>query len=163
MQIKVNQEIRDIKDAFLSGLSVRQTIWSAAALCAGFITFWNVYTRFGSTDMASFLTLCASAPLALIGFFKWHKMPAERVALCWLHALLMPRRLVFKGSNIHANEIEQLCTAARAVELNEMKNRREKGKDALEKDLEGRGAVSTGKHENSAQHAGDDPGQAHSE
>lgn len=95
--------------------------------------------------------------------FKWHKMPAERVALCWLHALLMPRRLVFKGSNIHANEIEQLCTAARAVELNEMKNRREKGKDALEKDLEGRGAVSTGKHENSAQHAGDDPGQAHSE
>lgn len=40
----------------------------------------------------------------------------------------------------------------------EMKNRREKGKDALEKDLEGRGAVSTGKHENSAQHAGDDPG-----
>ena len=57
MQIKVNQEIRDIKDEFLSGLSVRQTIWSAAALCAGFITFWNVYTRFGSTDMASFLTL----------------------------------------------------------------------------------------------------------
>lgn len=46
MQIKVNQEIRDIKDEFLSGLSVRQTIWSAAALCAGFITFWNVYTRF---------------------------------------------------------------------------------------------------------------------
>ena len=126
MQIKVNQEIRDIKDEFLSGLSVRQTIWSAAALCAGFITFWNVYTCFGSTDMASFLTLCASAPLALIGFFKWHKMPAERVALCWLHALLMPRRLVFKGRNIHANEIEQLCTAARAVELNEMKNRREK-------------------------------------
>lgn len=123
----------------------------------------TIYTRFGSTDMASFLTLCASAPLALIGFFKWHKMSAERVALCWLHALLMPRRLVFKGSNIHANEIEQLCTAARAVELNEMKNRREKGKDALEKDLEGRGAVSTGKHENSAQHAGDDPGQAHSE
>ena len=163
MQIKVNQEIRDIKDEFLSGLSVRQTIWSAAALCAGFITFWNVYTCFGSTDMASFLTLCASAPLALIGFFKWHKMPAERVALCWLHALLMPRRLVFKGRNIHANEIEQLCTAARAVELNEMKNRREKGKDALETDLEGRGAVSTGKHENSAQHAGDDPGQAHSE
>ena len=75
----------------------------------------------------------------------------------------MPRRLVFKGSNIHANEIEQLCTAARAVEQNEMKNRREKGKDALEKDLERRGAVSTGKHENSAQHAGDDPGQAHSE
>lgn len=74
MQIKVNQEIRDIKDEFLSGLSVRQTIWSAAALCAGFITFWNVYTRFGSTDMASFLTLCASAPLALIGFFKWHKI-----------------------------------------------------------------------------------------
>ena len=35
MQIKVNQEIRDIKDEFLSGLSVRQTIWSAAALCAG--------------------------------------------------------------------------------------------------------------------------------
>lgn len=81
MQIKVNQEIRDIKDEFLSGLSVRQTIWSAAALCAGFITFWNVYTCFGSTDMASFLTLCASAPLALIGFFKWHKMPAERVGV----------------------------------------------------------------------------------
>ena len=126
MQIKVNQEIRDIKDEFLSGLSVRQTIWSAAALCAGVATFWSVYTRFGSNDIASFLTLCASAPLALIGFFKWHKMPAERVALCWLHALLMPRRLVFKGSNIHANEIEQLCTAARAVEQNEMKNRREK-------------------------------------
>lgn len=123
-----------------------------------YVRFPIVHTRFGSNDIASFLTLCASAPLALIGFFKWHKMPAERVALCWLHALLMPRRLVFKGSNIHANEIEQLCTAACAVELNEMKNRREKGKDALEKDLEGRGAVSTGKHENSAQHAGDDPG-----
>lgn len=138
------------------------TTWIMAGIGAVFVLWLAVliapYTRFGSNDIASFLTLCASAPLALIGFFKWHKMPAERVALCWLHALLMPRRLVFKGSNIHANEIEQLCTAACAVELNEMKNRREKGKDALEKDLEGRGAVSTGKHENSAQHAGDDPG-----
>ena len=163
MQIRVNQEIRDIKDEFLSGLSVRQTIWSAVALCAGVTTFWNVYTHSGSNDIASVLTLCASAPLALIGFFKWHKMPAERVVLCWLHALLMPRRLVFKGSNIHADEIEQLCTAAHAVEQNKMKNRREKDKDVLEKDLEGCGAVSTGKHENSAQHAGDDPGQARPE
>ena len=163
MQIKVNQEIRDIKDEFLSGLSVRQTVWSAAALCVGVTIFWNMYTRFGSNDIAAFLTLCASAPLALIGFFKWHKMPAERVVVCWLHALLMPRRLVFKGSNIHANEIDQLCTAARAVEQNEMKNRRENGKNALEKDLEGRGAVSARQHENSAQHTGDDPGQAHTE
>ena len=69
MQIKVNQEIRDIKDEFLSGLSVRQTIWSAAALCAGFITFWNVYTRFGSTDMASFLTLCAKCTVGLDRLF----------------------------------------------------------------------------------------------
>lgn len=33
MQIKVNQEIRDIKDEFLSGLSVRQTIECCSAMC----------------------------------------------------------------------------------------------------------------------------------
>ena len=157
MQIEVNQEIRDIKDEFLFGLSVRQTVWSAIALLIGISTFWEVYTCSGSMDMASVLTLCSGAPYAAIGFFNWHKMPAERAALCWLHTLLMPRRLVFKGSNMHAGEIEQLCASVRAIEQNEMKNRREKGKDALEKDLEGRRTVSARQHENSAQHAGDDP------
>ena len=61
------------------------------------------------------------------------------MALCWLHALLMPRRLVFKGSNIHAKmRLNSFAQPHVPVELNEMKNRREKGKKMLwKKDLRG--------------------------
>ena len=47
----------------------------------------------------------------MIGFVKWHKMHFEQAVLYWLHTLLCPKQLVFRGANVYDSEIQALRKA----------------------------------------------------
>lgn len=99
MQIKVNAEIRDIKNEVFFGLSMRQIIGSALCVLTAVITYPSAVKAGIGEDLSWALALCACSPFAIFGFLRWHGMAAEQIAAYVLHTLLTPRRIVFKGTN----------------------------------------------------------------
>lgn len=116
MQIKVNFDVREIKDEIAFGFSGRQLFWGVIALVLGVLSYTWAQKTFGSDELAAALMLVAVAVPGAIGFLKWHKMPAERVVLYVLHTLFSPKRVVFKGENLCAPEIKIQIAAHREKE-----------------------------------------------
>lgn len=109
MQIKVNMEIRKVKDEVAWGLTPRQLSWSA--LCAaGTVAIYIAVTfsNMANGELAWIISLIWGAPCAAVGFVEWHHMPLEKVVLCWVYTLFSKKQVVFKGTNVHSEAIKAL-------------------------------------------------------
>lgn len=101
MEIPVNKEIRDYQESIYFGLSVRQFLFSAAAVGAAVLVYFLLHEAVGTETVSWVCVLCA-APLAAMGFFRYHGMTFERFAWAWIKAeILMPRRLHFRAENYY--------------------------------------------------------------
>lgn len=116
MQIKVNAEIREIKDEVALGMSWRQFAWSLVVLLLSVLVFPAVYSQTGSPELAAAVILPGGLLAVLIGFCKWHKMPLEKAAVYWIFTLVSPKSVVFKGKNEYQDEIDALCAEAKQLE-----------------------------------------------
>lgn len=98
MERKMNQEIRNYRAAMFMGLSLRQCICSALAIGASvwiYMTFQNSLSQ----DVISWLCILGAAPFALMGFFTWHGMSAEKALAVILRDIFAPRVLPWKTVN----------------------------------------------------------------
>ena len=99
MEVKVNREIREYNEMIFFGLSVRQFIFALLACGAAVGIYFGCRPYFG-TEALSWLCMFGAAPFAAIGFIKYHGMTAEKILKVWFRSeFLMPRKLVFKGTN----------------------------------------------------------------
>lgn len=76
IEIKIPKEIRDYKEKFLFGLTIRQFISVAVALaiCVPLYIFGNKYI---GDDLMGWLIMIIAAPIFAFGFFKFNGMPFE--------------------------------------------------------------------------------------
>lgn len=98
MERKMNQEIRNYRAAMFMGLSLRQCVCSALAIG---VSVW-IYMTFQHTlsqDVISWLCILGAAPFALMGFFTWHGMSAEKALAVILRDIFAPRVLPWKTVN----------------------------------------------------------------
>ena len=77
IEIKIPKEIRDYKEKFLFGLTVRQFIFLAAALaiCVPLYVFGKDYL---GSDIVSWIIIIVAIPILAFGFFRFEGMPFER-------------------------------------------------------------------------------------
>ena len=54
------------------------------------------------SEVRSWICILAAVPFALLAFFKYNGLPAEKFVVVWIRSqLLMPKRLLFKPTNIY--------------------------------------------------------------
>lgn len=100
LRIPINKEIRDYKETMIWGLTLRQSVFSALAIIAAVITYIKLSPLLGAETM-SWACVFAAVPFALLGFFKYNGMPAEKVLVAWIRSSLkLPKVLLFKPTNI---------------------------------------------------------------
>ena len=77
IEIKIPKEIRDYKEKFLFGLTIRQFVFLAAALaiCVPLYVFGKDYL---GDDLVSWLIIIIAIPILAFGFFKFEGMPFEK-------------------------------------------------------------------------------------
>lgn len=80
IEIKIPKEIRDYKEKFLFGLTIRQffSVAAALAICVPLYIFGK--DALGS-DLMGWLIILIAAPIFAFGFFKFNGMPFEQFLL----------------------------------------------------------------------------------
>ena len=106
MEVKINREIRDSTESMFFGLSLRQFVFSLAALAVAVGLFFLLKPYFG-TETVSWMCMLGAAPFAAMGFIKYNGMTAERFLVAWVRsAFLIPKVLTFKAENLYFSAVE---------------------------------------------------------
>jgi len=101
MDVKIPKEIRDYQESIFFGLSVRQFVFSVAAVGVAVLLYFTLRKAVGIETVSWLCILCA-APFAVMGFFRYHGMTVEKFVWAWIKSeVLMPKRLVFKANSYY--------------------------------------------------------------
>jgi hypothetical protein len=101
MEIKINREIREYTESMFFGLSLRQFIFSLAAIAVAVGVFFGLKPHLG-TETVSWVCVLAAAPFAAMGFIRYNGMTAERFIWAWLKSeFIMPKKLMFRATNLY--------------------------------------------------------------
>ena len=94
IEIRIPKEIKNYREKFFFGLTVRQCICAAAALllCVPLYIFGG---KFLPWEVISWLVLIIAAPLMLVGFFRYNDMTFEKFAVEWLYFQHYPQKRVY--------------------------------------------------------------------
>lgn len=100
LRVPINKEIREFKETMVWGLTLRQSLFSALAIAAAVLSYLYLSPLLGD-EATSWVCVLAAAPFALLGFYKYNGMPAEKVLAAWLRSMVQtPKVLLFKPTNI---------------------------------------------------------------
>ena len=106
MEVKINREIRDYTESMFFGLSLRQFVFSLAAILVAVGIYFLLRPYLG-TETVSWVCILGAAPFAALGFIKYNGMTAERFILAWLRSeFLTPKRLTFRATNLYYEAIK---------------------------------------------------------
>ena len=107
MEVKINKEIRQYTESVFFGLSLRQFICSVLA-CATAVIIYFLLNPILDKGIVSWLCIAGAVPFALLGFFKYNGMTAEKFFMAWLKSeVLTPKKLLFKPSNYYLEMYKQ--------------------------------------------------------
>ena len=101
MEIKINREIRNYTESIFFGLSLRQFVFSLAAVLVA-VGIYFLFKQYLGTETVSWLCIIGAAPFAALGFIKYNGMTAERFVWAWLRSeFIVPKKLTFHATNIY--------------------------------------------------------------
>lgn len=101
MEVKINREIRDYTESMFFGLSLRQLVFSLAAVLVALGIYFILKPHLG-TETVSWMCIVGASPFAALGFIKYNGMTAERLVWAWLRSeFIIPKKLTFRADNLY--------------------------------------------------------------
>lgn len=73
MQVNINKEFQHYEEDVFMGLSLRQLLWSGAAVGTAVAVYFGLQPVLGQ-ETVSWVCIVAAAPLAMAGFFQYDQM-----------------------------------------------------------------------------------------
>ena len=105
MEVKINREIRDYTESMFFGLSLRQFIFSLAAIAVAVGAYFFLKPHLG-TETVSWVCILGATPFAAMGFIRYNGMTAEKFVWAWIKSeFLIPKKLTFRATNIYAEAL----------------------------------------------------------
>lgn len=105
IEIKIPKEIRKYEETFWMGLTLRQTLCSAAAIALNIPLYLYLSDHIGR-DLAGWIVIITTTPLALIGFVKYNGMKFEQLARCVCRFNFTPQKRVYATENFFDSLLE---------------------------------------------------------
>ena len=73
MQVNINKEFQHYEEDVFMGLSLRQLLWSGAAIATAVAVYFGLQPLLGR-ETVSWVCIVAAAPFALAGFFQFDQL-----------------------------------------------------------------------------------------
>ena len=106
MEVKINREIRNYTESMFFGLSLRQLIFSVAAIGISVAAYFALRPYLG-VETISWVCVLFAAPFAAMGFIKYNGLTAERFIWAWIKSeIVMPKKLSFSAQNIYVEALK---------------------------------------------------------
>ena len=100
MEVKINKEISNYQESMFFGLSMRQFVFSVLAVAVAVVLYFVLNPYLG-TETVSWVCVLGAAPLAAMGFFKYHGMTAEQFVINWVRTeLIEPKYFRFQSQSL---------------------------------------------------------------
>ncbi len=100
VSISINPEIREYTESIFWGLTLRQFLFSLAGCIVSVGIFFFLRGAIGM-EAVSWACIFGMLPCALLGFVKYHGMPAEQLLVMLIKSeIMMPRELPFRSVNL---------------------------------------------------------------
>ena len=107
MEIKINKEIRDYQEAVFMGLSLRQFLFSLLAVGIALGIYFGLQNLIGQ-ETVSWLCVVGAFPFAVLGFVKYHGMPAEEFIRAYIESeFLLPKKLESHPGNLYVEVMKE--------------------------------------------------------
>lgn len=101
MEVKMNKEIMEYREAMFFGLDFRQMVCSLLAVLAAVGIYFGLRGVAGD-EVTGWLCMAGAAPFAFCGFFRYHGMTAEQFAWAFIKSeFLYPKKLVYKPEDLY--------------------------------------------------------------
>ena len=105
MEVKINKEITDYKEKIFFGLSLRQFVFSLLAVCVAVLLYFLLKPYVG-TEAVSWMCILGAVPFAVMGFFSYHGMTAEKFIINYIRTeMIEPHVLLFRPTNYYYEAI----------------------------------------------------------
>lgn len=98
MEIRMPPKVGNYKESIFMGLSYRQFLCSALCIGSAAGIYFLTHDILGR-EIASWICLISGAPFAMMGFFRYNKLPAERILIAILLTILRRKRRVYRAQN----------------------------------------------------------------
>ena len=99
MEVKINREVREYTESLFFGLNLRQCVCAVLAVAAGIGLYFVLRPRLGA-EAISWACVLVASPFAVLGFFRYNGMTAERFLVAWMRSVWIGRKpLVFRPVN----------------------------------------------------------------
>lgn len=101
MEVKINKEIRDYTENIYFGLTLRQFIFSVCAIITAIVLYF-IFNKILNKELVSWVCILGASPFAILGFFKYNGLPAEKIIWCYIKTeFLIPKKMGFKSVNYY--------------------------------------------------------------
>jgi len=101
MEVKINKEIREYTENIFFGLSLRQFFFSVCTIATTVLLYF-LSSKFLGKESLSWLCIMGASPFAVLGFFKYNGMPAEKIIMCYIRSeFIIPKKMTFKPNNFY--------------------------------------------------------------
>lgn len=92
MEIKINREIMRYSESVFMGLSLRQFVCSALAVISAVAIYFSLSKTLGA-DITSYICIASAVPFAVLGFFNYHSMSAEKFLITFIRSELLEKKI----------------------------------------------------------------------
>ena len=101
MEVQINKEIREYNESVFFGLSVRQFFCSLLAIVVAVGLNFLLKPIMG-LETTSWVCILGAVPFALLGFFSYHCLTAERFLVVWFRSkILEPKKFRSVPKNLY--------------------------------------------------------------
>ena len=101
IDVKLNKELQNYHESVFFGLSLRQTVCSVLAIGAA-VGLHFLLSSYLHKEIVSWISLLGAVPFALMGFFRYNGMTAEKFFVVWIRCkLLEPKILCCRTTNTY--------------------------------------------------------------
>jgi len=107
IEIKIPKDIREYKEKWVLGLTLRQAICTVIAIGVS-IPLYRYGVKIVGQEIISWVVILTAVPIFLIGYFKYNGMPFEQFALIWFKInFIYPEKRLYKTKNLYYEILEE--------------------------------------------------------
>ena len=106
MEVRINKEIKEIREKIYFGLTLRQLLCIVIAAILDVATYFLLHKHI-ETQVLSWILMVITVPLGFIAFFNLNGLNIEQFIVVWIKSEFGSKKLKVENSNLYIDLLKK--------------------------------------------------------